>query len=136
MIPSALFNRKICPSGPWPKRRSARVAGGFPCFAFVSLMICSSVFGRAAVVEQDAPYRILAALRQVVGVEIEDLAARVVAEHHLVGERLDRRLPVHDAHRDGRLILEQRIALGVLDDRVRQLGVAARVVDADAAAAQ
>jgi hypothetical protein len=38
IIPSRLFSRKICPSGPSPKRMSARVAGILPCAVFLSLM--------------------------------------------------------------------------------------------------
>ena len=67
IVPSRLLRMKIWPSGPSPKRRSARLAGGLPCAAFFSLMSWSSVLG-ALVVEENAADRILSALRQLVGV--------------------------------------------------------------------
>ena len=87
ITPSRLFMMKTCPCGPTPKRRSARVAGGLPCWKFFSRMICSSVFGvplslrrirRSAVDVAGACFGRLSAL------EIEDLAARIVPEQHQV----------------------------------------------------
>src|SRR5262245_52853539 len=90
----------------------------------------------AAVIQKDAADRILSALRKVVGADVEELAARDVAEDQKVRQLLDRRLPVHRAHRHRRLRLKEWIRLSVLDDRKRDFRVAARVRALDALPAE
>ena len=116
MTPSRLLRTKICPCGPSPNRRSARAAGSFFCCDVLLGDELEQRLPRALVVEEDLADGRLAAVRQVVGVDVEDLAARVVAEDHQVLQLLDRGLPVDDEAGD-RGALEERIAMIEFDDR-------------------
>jgi len=60
-------------------------------------------FCRALVVEQNPADRVLPALGKIVGVDIEDFTARVVAEQHLVRQLADRCAAIHRAHGDRNL---------------------------------
>ena len=117
MTPSRLLSTKICPCGPSPKRRSARAAGSFLLLDVLLDDELEQRLPRALVVEEDPADRRLAAVRQVVGVDVEDLAARVVAEDHQVLQLRDRGLPVDDEAGDRR-----RAGRADRDDRTRRSG--------------
>ena len=131
MTPSRLLRMKISPFGPSPKRRSARVDGVLPCATFFSLISCSSVFVCPLSLKRIRRIALLTAVRQLVGADVEHFTARVVAEDQQIRELRDLLPPVHDAHRNRRLRLQQRIELAVFDDGKRHLRIAARVFKAD-----
>ena len=89
MMPSRLFMTNSWPVRAHPQPEVGARRGRL---ALRRILLANQLQQRlllALVVEQDAPDGVLAALRQRVGVDVEDLAARVVAEDQLVGERAD-----------------------------------------------
>src|SRR5262245_23382799 len=71
-----------------------------------------------SVVEQDAADGVLTAGRQLVGMDVEDLAAREVPEEHQVRELRDRAGAVDVHPGDRRVPLQQRIELAIFRDRI------------------
>ena len=131
MVPSCLFSRNTWPFGPSPNRRSARVVGGFFCASVLLLNDLQEGLRHSPVVEQNPPDGILAAARQLVGLDVEDLAAGEIAEQHEVLQLSNRIAAVHVHPGDRGLCAEQRIELSVLDDRIRHRRIAAALREVD-----
>src|SRR5262245_46969393 len=79
-----------------------------------------------AIVEQDSPDGILTTFRKIVRVDVEDLAAGVVAKDQEIAQLGNSIAAIDQSTDRGRVVLQQRIQLTELDDRIRNLGVTSR----------
>ena len=136
MTPSRLLSRNTCPSGPVPKRRfcAGRRLSSLGDDLFLNHL--QERLRLAVVAEQHAPHRVLAPGGQIVGGDVEDLAARAVTEEQQIRKLRDRTVAVDDHAGGGGAALQQRVELAVLDHRVVEAGLSAGVDQADGPAAE
>ena len=82
-------------------------------------------------VEQHASNFVLPAIVRLVDVDVEHLPADNVAEQQLVLKFRDHVSPVDDYTGDGDRSFQQRVLLVELDNRIRDIGIAAWIVEID-----
>src|SRR6267142_73710 len=127
--------------GGWPCCANAGVASDAPRSAstnslfFMREILPHDLANRSVLlVEQEAANRILPAAGQPIGVDVEHLAARVVAEQQLVRELRDGGAAVDDETGHGDVVLEKRVVMIEFDNRVRHLRIRAPLVQVDVGA--